>query len=108
MLVSQGKGGRTVYLGPTSEALPYFEGLGIVCPPLVNPPGIALGIAWCHLVSLGVAWCRFVSLGVAWCRWVSLGVAWVCTGLCTGLCSGCALGGVLGVAWVCTGLCTGS
>jgi hypothetical protein len=34
-----GKGGRTVYLGPTAQALPYFEERGIVCPPLVNPPG---------------------------------------------------------------------
>jgi len=32
-----GKGGRTVYLGPSKAALGYFEGLGFVCPPRVNP-----------------------------------------------------------------------
>lgn len=31
-----GKGGRTVYLGPSSGALAYFERLGFQCPPLVN------------------------------------------------------------------------
>lgn len=50
--VCQGKGGRTVYLGPTSEALPYFEGLGIVCPPLVNPPGGYFSFGY-RLVMLG-------------------------------------------------------
>jgi hypothetical protein len=61
-LFFQGKGGRTVYLGPTSEALPYFEGLGIVCPPLVNPPG------WCHFVCIG---------GGGGKVWMCLGVCWV-------------------------------
>jgi hypothetical protein len=42
--VWQGKGGRTVYLGPTAEALPYFEGHGIVCPPLVNPPDFMMDV----------------------------------------------------------------
>jgi ABC-type multidrug transport system ATPase subunit len=32
-----GKGGRTVYLGPTSETLAYFEKLGYRCPLYQNP-----------------------------------------------------------------------
>jgi len=32
-----GKGGRTVYLGPSEEALPYFENLGFKCPQHTNP-----------------------------------------------------------------------
>eukprot|EP00002_Diphylleia_rotans_P015297 TRINITY_DN2972_c0_g1_i2.p1 TRINITY_DN2972_c0_g1~~TRINITY_DN2972_c0_g1_i2.p1 ORF type:complete len:617 (+),score=88.14 TRINITY_DN2972_c0_g1_i2:1091-2941(+) len=32
-----GKGGRTVYIGPTKEALPYFQGLGFILPPHGNP-----------------------------------------------------------------------
>jgi hypothetical protein len=34
-----GKGGRTVYLGPTARALNYFEQMGVACPPQVNPAG---------------------------------------------------------------------
>jgi ABC-type multidrug transport system ATPase subunit len=34
-----GKGGRTVYLGPSEEALPYFESLGFTCPQHTNPAG---------------------------------------------------------------------
>lgn len=37
-LLLLGKGGRTVYTGPTPGALPYFEHLlGLTCPPRVNP-----------------------------------------------------------------------
>lgn len=37
-LLILGKGGRTVYLGPVAEALPYFEAqLGLPCPRFVNP-----------------------------------------------------------------------
>lgn len=32
-----GKGGRTVYFGLTSEVESYFEKLGFICPPKVNP-----------------------------------------------------------------------
>jgi ABC-type multidrug transport system ATPase subunit len=32
-----GKGGKTVYLGPSSEAKPYFEGLGFEMPANENP-----------------------------------------------------------------------
>jgi ABC-type multidrug transport system ATPase subunit len=32
-----GKGGRTVYLGPSEEALSYFENLGFKCPQHTNP-----------------------------------------------------------------------
>lgn len=32
-----GKGGRTVYIGPTVEAMGYFESLGYKRPELVNP-----------------------------------------------------------------------
>ncbi len=30
-----------VYLGPTSEVLPYFEALGFICPPHVNPADVS-------------------------------------------------------------------
>ena len=32
-----GKGGQTVYLGPSEGALKYFEDNGFVCPPRTNP-----------------------------------------------------------------------
>jgi len=32
-----GKGGRSVYCGPTSECVSYFTSLGFPLPPLVNP-----------------------------------------------------------------------
>lgn len=39
-----GKGGRTVYLGPTEEAEAYFASLGFVCPPHVNPADFFLDV----------------------------------------------------------------
>jgi hypothetical protein len=35
-----GKGGRTVYLGPTKDALEYFDKLGFKCPLHVNPADV--------------------------------------------------------------------
>jgi len=35
-----GKGGRTVYIGPTKGVLPYFESLGFKCPEHVNPADV--------------------------------------------------------------------
>lgn len=35
-----GKGGRTVYLGPTRDALGYFDRLGFKCPLHVNPADV--------------------------------------------------------------------
>ena len=32
-----GKGGRAVYLGPSTRALAHFEAHGVMCPPRVNP-----------------------------------------------------------------------
>jgi ABC-type multidrug transport system ATPase subunit len=32
-----GKGGKTVYSGPSNFALPYFQALGFRCPPSENP-----------------------------------------------------------------------
>ena len=32
-----GKGGRTVFLGRSEDALPYFNGLGFDLPPHINP-----------------------------------------------------------------------
>ncbi len=29
--------GREIYFGPTTGMLPYFEGLGLKCPSLMNP-----------------------------------------------------------------------
>lgn len=37
-----GKGGRTVFLGPSSLALPYFQTLGFVLPPHENPADFAM------------------------------------------------------------------
>eukprot|EP00887_Chlorella_sp_A99_P006238 scaffold3.g6238.t1 len=39
-----GKGGRTVYLGPTQLALPYFESLGFHLPPKENPADFVLDV----------------------------------------------------------------
>eukprot|EP01119_Soliformovum_irregulare_P018968 TRINITY_DN5922_c0_g1_i1.p1 TRINITY_DN5922_c0_g1~~TRINITY_DN5922_c0_g1_i1.p1 ORF type:complete len:966 (-),score=184.84 TRINITY_DN5922_c0_g1_i1:909-3488(-) len=33
-----GKGGKTIYFGPTNQVEAYFESIGFVCPPKVNPP----------------------------------------------------------------------
>ncbi len=38
------KGGRTVYMGPTADALLYFESLGFECPAHVNPPDFFLDV----------------------------------------------------------------
>ena len=38
------KGGRTVYQGPTEEALDYFESLGYKCPVHVNPADFLIDI----------------------------------------------------------------
>jgi hypothetical protein len=32
-----GKGGRTVFLGKSADALPYFENCGYTMPPFINP-----------------------------------------------------------------------
>lgn len=39
-----GNGGRAVYLGPTEQALPYFEELGYKCPEHCNPADFFLDI----------------------------------------------------------------
>jgi hypothetical protein len=36
-----GKGGRTVFMGPTADALGYFEQLGFKCPQYVNPADVS-------------------------------------------------------------------
>lgn len=36
-LLLLGKGGKTVYIGPTNEAVKYFASQGFDCPPLNNP-----------------------------------------------------------------------
>jgi ABC-type multidrug transport system ATPase subunit len=33
------RGGSTVYVGPASGAMTYFNNTGFTCPPLVNPAG---------------------------------------------------------------------
>ena len=40
-----GKGGRTVYLGPSDQALPYFESLGFHPPNRCNPAGTMSGLS---------------------------------------------------------------
>lgn len=37
-------GGRTVYMGPTSEALSWFTSLGHACPPSSNPAEFLLDL----------------------------------------------------------------
>ena len=39
-----GKGGRTVYLGTTENALSYFQQLGFACPQHSNPPDFFMDI----------------------------------------------------------------
>ncbi|KAJ6229696.1 abc transporter g family member 28 [Anaeramoeba flamelloides] len=39
-----GKGGRTVYLGPTEHSLGYFEHLGFRCPEFVNPADFMMDV----------------------------------------------------------------
>jgi hypothetical protein len=43
-LLLLGRGGRTVYLGPTWLAMPYFTMLGWECPPAENPGDYLLDI----------------------------------------------------------------
>jgi ABC-type multidrug transport system ATPase subunit len=38
-----GKGGRTVFLGPTEDAIGYFEPLGYTCPQRMNPADFFMG-----------------------------------------------------------------
>ena len=39
-----GKGGRTVYLGPSDDALGYFESHGVLCPARVNPADFMMDV----------------------------------------------------------------
>lgn len=39
-----GKGGRTVYLGPSEKALDYFSSIGFECPQRVNPPDFFMDV----------------------------------------------------------------
>jgi len=39
-----GKGGKTVYLGPTKTALPYFQDIGFECPLHSNPADFFLDV----------------------------------------------------------------
>jgi hypothetical protein len=39
-----GVGGKTVFLGPTSKAMLYFESLGFQCPPTENPSDFFLDV----------------------------------------------------------------
>jgi ABC-type multidrug transport system ATPase subunit len=39
-----GKGGRTVYIGPSERALEYFESMGFPLPDAVNPPDFFMDI----------------------------------------------------------------
>ena len=39
-----GKGGQTVFLGPSTSALPYFEGIGFECPAHTNPPDFLMDV----------------------------------------------------------------
>ena len=43
-LILLGKGGRTVYAGPTPRALPYFESLGLRPPAHANPADFMLDV----------------------------------------------------------------
>ena len=43
--------GRTVFQGPPSAAVPYFEGLGFACPAMYNPADFAMDL----LVPVGEA-----------------------------------------------------
>jgi hypothetical protein len=45
------QGGRTVYLGPSEEALGYFENLGFRCPEHVNPPDFFMDLIAGDVVS---------------------------------------------------------
>jgi ABC-type multidrug transport system ATPase subunit len=39
-----GVGGKTVFFGPTGDALPYFEDFGFLCPPTENPSDFFLDV----------------------------------------------------------------
>jgi len=39
-----GSGGRPIFIGSTDKVVSYFEGLGHVCPPLVNPADFILDV----------------------------------------------------------------
>jgi hypothetical protein len=40
--------GREIYFGPTTGMLPYFEGLGLKCPSLMNPADF---VRTCHATT---------------------------------------------------------
>ncbi|KAJ3446436.1 abc transporter g family member [Anaeramoeba flamelloides] len=48
-----GKGGRTVYLGPTKFALKYFEYLGFKCPKHVNPADFMMDVIAGNIKKVG-------------------------------------------------------
>eukprot|EP00026_Physarum_polycephalum_P000451 Phypoly_transcript_00452.p1 GENE.Phypoly_transcript_00452~~Phypoly_transcript_00452.p1 ORF type:complete len:1573 (+),score=187.05 Phypoly_transcript_00452:292-4719(+) len=39
-----GKGGRTVYIGPSEKALEYFQSIGFACPEHTNPPDFFMDV----------------------------------------------------------------
>ena len=56
-----GKGGKTVFLGPSHLALPYFESLNFRLPPNENPAdfvmvGCSGGGAWAQQLTQLSAW----------------------------------------------------
>jgi len=52
-LLLLGKGGRTVYMGPSKDAEPYFEKLGFVCPPRMNPSDFFMEVVSGKVVPAG-------------------------------------------------------
>ncbi len=46
-----GKGGRTVYLGPISQAVNYFQNLGFRCEPGVNPADYLIDVTAGKIIS---------------------------------------------------------
>ena len=60
-----GKGGKTVYMGPTKDCLAYFEKLGFQCPHFVNPADFVLDIV-AGEVELNGKNSLFWSFSVCW------------------------------------------
>lgn len=50
-LLLLGRGGKTVYMGPTTDALSYFNSLGYLCPPYLNPADFFIDITSGRLIQ---------------------------------------------------------
>lgn len=59
-------GGKTAFMGPISDALPYFRAVGYVCPPHINPADFFIDIVSFFPFSLPFFLSLYISLKTTW------------------------------------------